>query len=250
MTFYHSGSMGDIIYSLPTIIALGGGNLYIKKEAQYYTLRRLIAIQPAIDQVLCGHAGTSLDGYRTIERKAFKENSGGKHLAQCHLEALGVEFDLTKPWLFSDVASRVIVPFSNSPRIWGRVEPYIIVSRSTRYHDKEKIDWKLLKQYANTIFIGYDKEYRAFEKVAEFSPLRLICEDALIMAEVIKGSALFIGNQSLAFAIAEALKHPRVLEVYHKNSNCIPNGADGYTYLNQEVIEKYCGSRNNQIKSS
>lgn len=223
MTFFHSGSMGDIIYSLPTILTLGGGNLYIKKESQYYTLRRLIERQPYISRVMQGHAGTSLDGYRIIERKAFEEDNGGKHLAQCHLEALKVNFDLTNPWLFN-IDRKLIAP--------------IVVGRSKRYHDKNEIDWSLLRDY-KVAFVGFENEYERLEKIAGFSPLKYECKDALDMAEVISGSLLFLGNQSLAFAIAEAMKHPRVLEVYHKNSNCIPNGGDGYTYLDEELIGKY-----------
>ena len=63
--------------------------------------------------------------------------------------------------------------------------------------------------------------------------------DFLETAQIIKGSKLFIGNQSVCFSIAEAMKHPRILEVFHKNSNCMPSGADGYVHLDNNLLETY-----------
>lgn len=40
-------------------------------------------------------------------------------------------------------------------------------------------------------------------------------EDFMHMANIIAGCRFFIGNQSFPFAIAEALKVKRLLEVYH-----------------------------------
>ncbi len=88
MNFYHSGSMGDIIYSLPTIMTLGGGSLFIKKEQQFNTLCALIELQPHIIKVVHGHTGTSLNGFRIPERKAFKEHGGKKHLQHIALNTI------------------------------------------------------------------------------------------------------------------------------------------------------------------
>jgi ADP-heptose:LPS heptosyltransferase len=39
------------------------------------------------------------------------------------------------------------------------------------------------------------------------------CSDFLQLARVVKSARLFIGNQSFPYALAEALKVPRILEV-------------------------------------
>ena len=56
---------------------------------------------------------------------------------------------------------------------------------------------------------------------------------------IIKGSDIVVGNQSLFFALAEAIKHPRVLEVYYKKNNCQPQSNNGYTYLSRDIIRKH-----------
>ena len=68
---------------------------------------------------------------------------------------------------------------------------------------------------------------------------RHFCADALDFASAIRGSKLYIGNQSLGFALAEGMKHPRVLEVYHAMNNCQPQSANGYTHLDDAVIQSY-----------
>ena len=57
--FLHSGSLGDIIYSLPLIIKKGGGNIYIKNknqfsatDQQYKSLFKLLKSQPYINKVI------------------------------------------------------------------------------------------------------------------------------------------------------------------------------------------------------
>ncbi len=59
----------------------------------------------------------------------------------------------------------------------------------------------------------------------------------LELAAVIAGSKLFIGNQSFPFSIAEGLKATRLLEVYHRIPNVIPEGKNGYDFYFQKHFE-------------
>ena len=215
--------MGDIVYSLPTVQALGGGTFWVRKKDHYDALRLLLAIQPCVTSVVNRppekRGYVNLDAYRRVERVAYRTGNF-RHLAECHLEALGKEADLTKPWLFGIEPNHVAD---------------IVVNRSTRYHDREDSDWDILA-CRDTVFIGYEEEYERFP-VNSIPHCR--CVDALDMAQIIKGSKLFIGNQSLGFAIAEAMKHPRVLEVYHNNANCMPKGDYGYVHLDEEVLNRH-----------
>ena len=217
-TFKHRGSSGDILYALPCVIGSGGGKINIVKKQHYELLKSLLKLQPNID-VTHEWQGISLDEYRK------DKNIHRKHLAQCHLDALNVSFDLTQAWLFN------IDPITVAP---------IVVNRTNHYHDKNEIDWALLEEYSSQLlFIGFEDEFAVFKKRFVPSAARYRkCKDALEMACLIKGSKLFIGNQSLAFALAEAMKHPRVLEICYKYDNCRPQGANGYIYLTKELIEK------------
>jgi len=226
LIFHHKGSMGDIIYSLPTIKAFGGGTLWIRKKQHYNTLKRLIQEQPYIDEVINKlpekRGYVNLDSYRLVERKYYKKGSF-KHLAECHLEALELKADITAPWLNGVEPERVAD---------------IVINRSTRYHDKEDINWELLEGKTDITFVGLMDEFEQFKHLYNVTASYWECRDAYEMAKVIKGSKLFIGNQSLGFAIAEAMKHPRILEVYHKNANCMPQGENGYTYLDEEILNR------------
>ena len=225
--FNHRGSRGDIIYALPSIIASGGGELNINRKDYTSFLESLLRLQLCISKLNFGiwkKNGINLDLFRHIAIVAYKVDKVAKHLAQSHLEVVHESFDLSKEWLFN---------------IKPKKEAKIIINRTTHYHDKEEIDWKLLSDYKKDIlFIGLDYEYREFER-KYFDVKRRICSNALEIAELIKGSNLFVGNQSLCFALAEAMKCPRVLEVYYIRNNCLPNGKDGYIYLDEELIKRY-----------
>ena len=54
MEFTHSGATGDIVFSLPTIKAMGGGTLYITNfdKQRSESIKKLIAVQPYITNVV------------------------------------------------------------------------------------------------------------------------------------------------------------------------------------------------------
>ncbi len=70
--------------------------------------------------------------------------------------------------------------------------------------------------------------------------------DFLQLAQLIAGSRLFIGNQSLPFAIAEALKVNRLLEVYYKAPNVAVSGRNGYDFCFQQQFEYLVRTRYEQ----
>lgn len=230
--FHHRGSLGDIIYSLPLIFVVGGGDLYLRKKNHYNFLYSLLKKQSCINNVFCEedlieeessdifNGIINLDEFRKIHKKDLH-----KHLAICHLEILKQKFDLSELWLSN------IIPNHKAK---------IVINRTSRYHDKEEIDWELLKKYEkDCLFVGLKKEYKSFLNKNKIDMPYYECKDGLEMASIIRGSSLAIGNQSVFFAIAEALKHPRVLEVCYNKNNCQPQSNNGYTYLNKEIIQSY-----------
>ena len=214
--YLHNGAMGDIIYSLP-VLREQPGVLALTKERQMEFLHPLLHLQPYIE----GLTLTKPPMSATVDLRKYREISEAdlsKHLALCHAEAAGVAVDLETPWLEG------VTPISTAK---------IIVNRTQRYHGE--LDWSVLWPFIDDIiFVGSDRERECF-------PTMLLrhhkINNALELAQVISGSKLFIGNQSLAFSIAEALKHPRVLEVSHTKPNCMPHGAGGKTELTPGRIE-------------
>ena len=242
--FLHNGAAGDIIYALPTIIAMGGGTLYTKRKF-YDPMKRLLELQPCIVELRLfddfpirrsiknfpirfqseGREIINLDLYRNGAAQWAKRGLA-RHLAQHHLDLFPeLHFDLFQPWL-QGVKPKRVAP--------------IVVNRSVRYHDRQEIDWSLLEPYRDQwIFVGRSRDYRAIREIVGYAPRQFICSDVLELAQVVRGSSLFIGNQSLGFALAEAMKHPaRVLEVCHGKDNCRPYGERGHVVLTDRLIER------------
>ena len=220
--YLHNGAMGDIVYALPTIRACGGGELVITKHSQWEFLLPLLLKQEYLTGVHC----TQVDN-PTVDLRKYRQISEAdlsKHLALCHAEAAGVEVDLETPWLENV-----------TPKDRGT----IIVNRTARY--RGTLDYSLLRPYESDVaFLGTFKEWKSFIEETGVTPGLFYTENALDIAETIAGSKLFVGNQSLAFSIAEALKHPRVLEASHAKPNCMPHGAGGETVLTEGRLAELC----------
>ena len=208
--FGHCGDFGDIIYSLPTIRAAGGGILYLSKAKNttlpmtWYRMkiiRPLLLKQPYIDDVLYWY-----DDSKVTNLNNFRDHyAPGRNLVEMHLatEGFGPEHGKTA-WL-------QVRPKKSRP---------VIIGRSPRYRNPA-FPWKrVLENYGSkAYFVGLPSEHAAFcAEVGEVEhyPTR----DFLEAAQLIAGSELYIGNQSANFALAEGLKANAVLEVCPGFANC------------------------------
>ena len=93
------------------------------------------------------------------------------------------------------------------------------------------------------IFIGKEKEKYWFGVQFDVHVGHCWCDSVLEMVQYIKGSRLYIGNQSVGFALAESIKHPRVLEVCDGLNNCQPNSNNGYTHLDDDLIDFHINNK-------
>lgn len=231
-TFKHSGNLGDIIFCLPTIMALGGGTLYISdgkgkllrpmSKTMVTQIIELLKGQPYLNDVLPYHNETidyDLDKFRE------KHGPGSDvHLAQRHLMAFGVDYDLSLPWLHS-------------------IEPLpineIVIQNGYRCRDLD-LNWQALKGFEDKcVFVGFKNEYRTFRRKTRLKIKFHQINNLLELARIIKGSKLFIGNQSIGFALAEALKHPRVLELSYQEPSGLPQSYNGHILLTKQLIKYY-----------
>jgi hypothetical protein len=217
--FGSSGDLGDIIYLLPLIEAAGGGYLWLydrpwtkNLSSRYPIIEPLLAAQPYIKAVGLGNGrGVQYDmaTFRSVYRPdRTLTASQGEHGRKSYGLPV-VKGD--KKWIH-------VTP---SPETKGRV----VIARSARYHNS-LFPWKrILAHYGNSIlFVGIKEEHDAFCRAfgnVEHRPT----SDFLELAQLIAGSDLFIGNQSSPYAVAEGLKHPRILECNLRVPDCIyPNG--------------------------
>ncbi len=130
-------------------------------------------------------------------------------LAALHWRAVMDEgaLDVTQPWLKAPHAAR-----------HGRP----VFARSGRYRNPGwEPFWAQLKAAGpDAIFVGTAAEFEDFGHGEHY-----LARDALDLAEVIHGGSIFIGNQSLPYAIAEGLKMGRLLEASPYVRNCLFPGA-------------------------
>lgn len=244
VNFSHSGHTGDVIYSMPAMFALAKGrkiNLYLRlnQRATEFTKKMkhpngnvmlteksvqlfdsLLSSQPGISKF--GALGNEVVHYDLSMFKAFPFDFRMSSITRYFLLAFGVSYDLHTPWLHVTPDAS----FSNA----------IVLARSSRYRTPG-IDYRILQKYPRVVFVGLPDEYADMKPLVpnmEYKPVANFLE----LAQVIAGSKLFIGNQSFPFALAEALKAKRMLEVYYQIPNVIAEGPGGYEFCFQPQFEQ------------
>ena len=241
ISFFHSGHLGDIIYSLPILKELSKThecNLYIEKNkhlnSRYHNhpggdvflneklinmLLPLLKNQPYISSTKI-HTNEKIDVDLNLFRKMpmnvlFQSTGWYSHVT-------GVHPDLSSPYLSVKTNER----FKNK----------VVIIRSIRRRNYF-VKYDFIKNYNNLLFIGLNEEYNDLKKSIpnlEFYD----CKDFLEMAEIIKSGKFFLGNLSFGFAIAEGLKIPRLLEASPDFHALHHNGENAYDFYFQNHFEK------------
>lgn len=243
ISFLHSGNAGDIIYSLSCIKSICMERacqavIYIKlnvpstfnekshpvgsvmmNKGMYDMLYPLLINQPYIDSVDI-YDGRPVDYDLDRFRKDYKNLSAGN----------------IQSWY--DISYPELRPRLHEANLFARPRKndYIIVNRTSRYNNVF-VDYSILREYEDVYFVGVESEYKT-QALHNKNLQHLVVRDFLEMAEYISGCRLFIGNQSMAFAIAEQLKVRRILEQYCAAPNVIPQGGEYYVTQNNEQFKK------------
>ena len=250
ITFLHSGHLGDLIYALPVIKELSKNHVcyfYIqankKISVEYYKHpaagvyiddRMLNLFLPLMKEQKFIHRvekynnqtiDINFDIFRTLPVNIhFNSPRWYFHIA-------GIQVDLTDPYL-------EVEPHE-------KIKNKIIIHRTFR-HRNQFINYKFLEKYQNIVFIGTKDEYEDLRK--DIKNLELYdCKDYLDMARVIKACRFFIGNQSVAYPMAEALKVPRILEAEPNFPVVQPIGKNAFDFYYQPHFEKWCEYLNNKL---
>lgn len=205
------GEIGDAIYAMPALRAIGNVNVFVADRPWYrpkwveraQSLKELFLQQPYISS-FNEHSGEHIDYDLTTYR-----DSGGKY----------------GETITSKIARYARV--SHSTDKWLDVVPSkategkVVISRGARWHGFY-FPWKdVVKAIgSDAVFIGTKQEHLDFCKAfGSVEPLE--CKTMLEVAQAIAGCSLFIGNQSSPFACAEGLKKDSVLEVCLNACDCI-----------------------------
>jgi len=246
LTFAHSGNAGDIIYALPSIKQIcadknADATLFIRlnvssnftseqhplgnvmmNQTMYDMLYPLLMNQPYIKNVIgVNNESTPIIDYDLDKfRKDYRNLSSG-NIALWY----GNSYHELRPNLFEK--SITVEPIKNE---------MIIVNRTSRYNNL-MIDYSILMDLPDVYFVGTDKE---FTQLSIHNPniKHLKVKDFYEMSQYIAGCRLFIGGQSMAFAIAEQLKVKRILEQFVHAPNVIPQGGEYFVTHNDTQFKK------------
>ena len=249
ITFLHSGHLGDLIYALPVIKELAKDHechFYIQSNkkipVEYYKHpaggvyiddRMLNLFLPLMKKQKFIHKVEKYDNQEIdINFDIFRTLPVNIHFnsPRWYFHITGIQVDLTDPYL--DVEPH------------GKVINKIVIHRTFR-HRNQFINYKFLKDYKDLIFIGTKDEYKDLKQ--DVQNLELYdCKDYLDMAKVIRACKFFIGNQSVAYPIAEALKVPRILEAEPNFPIVQPIGKNAFDFYYQPHFEKWCEYLNNK----
>jgi len=230
MNLAHYGDLGDLLYGLATIRALSKtpATLYLYNspetthrmtQERVNMIRPLLLQQPYINDVQYVTPSAPDDAINLNAWRDYMPYS--KSIVDAHLKAFNIPLtERDTPWL------RVTPLATDYP---------IIFSRSSRYHNPHFPWHKVYAKYHDqAAFIGLPDEHQQFQK--DVGPLPYLpTANLLEAAQMIKGSRLFVGNQSAPAAIAHGLHAAMLLEVYTINPNCcLPRSNATYGW-NQDV---------------
>lgn len=240
-TFKHSGALGDVIYSIPTIRAL--------------TDRAILYLQPDVHGPIPAWAGKRQPQLCTrsqMERliPLLKRQPLFDDVRLYQGEAVDIDLDLFRLCSFNFGAwsigryYQLTLPQANPTfhEPWLTVQPspdfagHVLINRTMRYRNPG-ISYKFLAGRGDVTFVGTAEEGCDFSKGCPRIPC-VEAEDALQLAGWIAGCSLFVGNQSFAFSLAEAMKTNRALEVFHPAPNVIVEGPNGVNFTCQEGLTR------------
>lgn len=229
-TYKHSGTFGDLIYSLAVVKKMGGGNIKFAigniencvaqygyrpdevdpmhrgrfTDKDFDLLLPLLLRQEYVNGVLKWHPGDAdsnidLDRFRGVLFRGFEGN---------YVEAYHRTFNL---------------PFATEmlDETWLEADPKqiasVVINRTFRYRCPNGTGaWQNLLEQANIsqngVFVGTKDEHEDFEKSTGFRVQYYAVQDFKELADVVAGANLFMGNQSAAYSISMGLGKSSVLE--------------------------------------
>lgn len=214
---YMAGGIGDALYGLPTIKALGGGIIISAlPKVKYKALKPLLETQSYIREVRHISESDIPKGHICIDnfRSIIPQNKG-MHLVNLHLKYFGFplyDFKNKSGWLEGYFGWEHIPPVRRA-----------VINVTSRYRDKF-FNWdrevkELKKKVGDEVyFIGFREEYYDFcfkRNLGKYGIQRIRHIDVRDFAEAAKllgETAYFSGNQSGFLALRQALGLPYRME--------------------------------------
>lgn len=225
--FKHSGDMGDIIYGLPVIKLHAKSTLSIAPSMKPLEKKmRLMGVRFSNIKTDGTAAGITSEKFAFLVPLLEQQ----EYIVQVkhQFDSTAVDLDEFRYCdQYNSIYDKYIkvfnVPLSSYETTWLTAPPVsiskVIISRSNRFQN-ENFPWSKILSNHSCVFVGLPIEHKSF--VCNFGHVPFYqVKDAAELASVIAGAELFIGNQSLSYAIAESLKKNVIQESSDYRADCI-----------------------------
>lgn len=234
-TFYIRGAMGDIIYSLPTIRALGGGVIYNGLPIRLHAaLKPLIDVQSYVQGFF--HESQGLPpNFINLEDFVYLQCNPW-HICESFAKIFQQDIEYKDGWLVpitDKITARLIGPSYAAINVTGRY-------RDKLFNWRREVYWLLRHtEYHKVCFIGTKQEYAQFIcRWGNDGTTWVNTENMLEAARIIQNAKYFSGTQSACLAIAEGLGRPYRFERSPFFDNCRLN-VPRETVINKWPIPTY-----------
>jgi hypothetical protein len=240
----HSGNVGDLIWHLPSVVWLA--KHYELSKARLYLRTNVPApYMPGLNHP-CGDVLLTKSFAESVI-PLLKQQDYLEDVSIWRGEEVDVDLDVFRRTGFplgrGDIGKWLCHAIPCCPKLW---EPWltvpgaepnglILVNRTLRSHNSV-INYRFLEQYSNVHFVGLRAEYEAFRKDVDI-PWKET-PTFLDLARLIAGCRLFVGNQSVAYVLAQALLVPRIVELWPLSPNNFAHGPKGFEAWSQPVLEE------------
>ena len=223
--YKHSGTMGDLIYSLPVVKHFGGGEFYLHlnqvdwigqhyynstpapfhrgrmTQEDYEFMKTFMEAQDYISQF------ETLDPSRTeITHNLDRFRPAFVHHPGNYVDIYCQTFGLLDTRLQQELRNQPWLTVPEPRPIKDR--PYVI-NRTARWLPTDTKDtwdhWRLEGVEQQSVFVGLPQEYDEFRQFSGWDIPHEPTPSLLDMAQVIAGAAQFVGNQSVALSLAIGL---------------------------------------------
>jgi hypothetical protein len=272
------GKTGDIIYSLPALQAFKESlALYICKKDVFNFIEPLLKCQNYVVHVGMHTEDNEYDiDLRYSLAPLYKSMHMNMSLPHMAANAIGVRSSIypnnineIKYFLCDDrldnskVSKAVSIKFDalkainiNNPDFtWLNVPECIRVNKiaitcTKRYHNWNYLnrqyspiydfDYTVLKPFLNScLFVGTAEDYEFFERTFYLECDSYTPKDALDYACKVKSSKLFVGNFNAGLAIANAIKHPSLIESNLFFYDAIVPSRSAHLQITEELVHSY-----------
>jgi hypothetical protein len=228
--FLHCGDIGDIIYSLPVIKYMGGGDLYLDiqggkdfpyianssfkgrlkfNQESYDYLAPLLAEQPYISSINVWN-GEDIHINLSESRKRFDNQ---KNLVRNHTDYFNIDYAVSdEPWI-------------TGPSV-DKAPGLVLFTRTLRYQcNYPAVNFllhKFRKEQKRILFLGLDIEHTIAQHTFDLQLERAKVEDARDSVKLIAMCDVYLSNQGANHSLAIAMaKHPFIAETQYTERVCV-----------------------------